>query len=71
MELDLEIIGQPQYQFDWIKGGILLTIAQETAIVNMIWLRTVTVRFGWPPIERKAGFVSTDELEGWANGNCN
>lgn len=67
IELDLEVIGRPQYQFFGTKGGILLAISQQTEIANMIWLRTVTVRFGWPLIKREAGFVSIDELERWAN----
>ncbi len=67
MELDLKIVGRPQYQLFFIKGGILLAISQDTEIVNMIWLRTVFIRFGWPPIEREAGFVSIEELQRWAN----
>ena len=71
MELDLKLVGRPQYQLAFIKGGILLVISQDTEVINQIWLRTVTIRFGWPLIEREAGFVSTEELQRWANGNCN
>lgn len=67
MQLDLKIVGRPHYQFLFIKWGLLLTIAQQTEVINQIWLRTFTVCFGWPPIEREAGFVSTEELERWAN----
>ena len=66
MELDLELVGRPQYHF-FIKGGILLAISQDTEIDNIICLQTFTIRFGWPPIEREAGFVSTEELQRWAN----
>lgn len=67
MELDLKLVGRPQYYLDFIKWGILLAIVQQSEVINQVWLRTIRVCFGWPPIGTEAGFVSTEELERWAN----
>ena len=40
---------------------IALTWIAETSAVNMLWVRCLTIRLGWPPIRWTHCFTDIDE----------
>ena len=46
---------------DWKDKELLLGWFAETPFKNVVWVRLIQLRLGWPPIGYLCGFIFTDE----------
>jgi len=60
--LYLEIIGPKTFSIDfsWSDKAIILGWFAETSMANIIWMRLITIRWGWPPVRCVECFTDVD-----------
>lgn len=47
-------------EFSREKKAVLLGWLALTEVINVQWVRLITLRLGWPPIHSWSGFTSPD-----------
>ena len=46
--------------FYWREATIVLGWVAETSAPNMVWMRIISIKLGWPPVRWVTAFTDTD-----------
>mgnify|MGYP001587561496 CR=1 FL=1 len=64
MDKHLIVLDRGPPRFTIVPGrlGVMLVWGADTSVRNLVWMRTIVLQIGWPPVGHEEGYYDRDSF---------